>query len=108
MNSSDIVTTTRATRCILPQYQDLRVADRVSDYGLGRNDFFEVVGIKRGQEAYTLFSWSEKHGLRFSWEPMVRRESEHVVVYFQFRGFVGKTGLVRDSNVWVWWGSGLG
>lgn len=103
-----------ATRTIEPRWQDLKVGDRVDDYGFGKDEWFDVVDIKseRGQEGDErrwIVYRSDRMGTSFTWSliltPLLvqsRDQGSEVAesgptteLHLRFRGRIASTGLKR-------------
>ena len=101
-------TSWRATRQIHPEWQNLSVGDRVSDYGFSRDDFFVVAAIEAER---VLVYRSERYGCRFSWALLLRQDGEgreevdegevKTMVQLRFRGRIGSEGWKRAVIVWA-------
>ena len=86
----------RATRAINPHWQELKVGDRIPDYG-AHDDYFDVALLEPPR---AIVYKSERFGLPFTWALLVRETEtgsgrETSVVHLRFRGALQVTGLKR-------------
>jgi hypothetical protein len=73
--------------------QDLKVGDRVADYGFSEDDYFDVVEIER---PHTLVCKSERLGTVYTWALLCPRdEGRATEVHLRFRGRLQSTGWKR-------------
>ncbi|KAK3647262.1 hypothetical protein LTR56_008093 [Elasticomyces elasticus] len=86
----------RASRTINPTWQDLKPGDRVDDYGLSVEDYFDVVAIE--PRKYLMYK-SDRYGASFTWtlmlhhlEPLSSGTEARTLVHLRFRGSIAATG----------------
>lgn len=83
--------TWRASRKIEPQWQALKVGDRVADYG--KDEWFEVVSIESPR---SLVYTSERFGTVFTWALLLHPKTEDTTeIHLRFRGRIHSTGWRR-------------
>ena len=87
----------RAARSINPSWQELKVGDRIPDYGT-KDDYFDVALL---EPPNAVVYRSERFGLPFTWALLIRSETGAgsaeplSVVQLRFRGVLQATGLKR-------------
>ena len=88
----------RASRLIDPRFQDLKLGDRIPDYG-GREDWLEVARL---QPPHTLVYRTERRGRPFTWALLLTAaQPAGNELCMRFRGNVRSHGLRRHIIVTV-------
>ena len=85
----------RATRSIEPAWQELKIGDRIPDYG-SANDYLEVVSVQRPEH---LIFRSERYGTNFSWAILLEPLEQSTLIHLRFRGDIRSKGLRRKMIV---------
>lgn len=86
----------QASRRIEEQWQTLAKGDRIADYGVGQDDYFDVVEV---EPPNVIVFRSERYGCSFSWALLLHDRSSDAApattVHLRFRGNIQATGLKR-------------
>lgn len=94
----------KASRTVEPKWQGLAVGDRVADYGMSKDDYFDVVAVDPPR---ALVYRSERYGAVYTWALLLREKQPvddgavETVVHLRFRGRIQSTGLKRRLIVTV-------
>ena len=93
----------RATREIVPTWQNLHVGDRIPDYG-GRHDYLEVVVIEAPN---ALIYRTERFGTKFTWALLLSPDGSGSKLHLRFRGNIQSVGWRRTALIaagdWLDW-----
>ncbi|CEJ93260.1 hypothetical protein VHEMI08865 [[Torrubiella] hemipterigena] len=87
----------RATRQIHPEWQNLQPGMVVEDYGFGKEEFVTVSSLSAPD---SLVYVADRYGTRFTWALLLKSISEEETeVHLRFRGQMEKTGLAKKMIV---------
>ncbi|KAF4893134.1 hypothetical protein CGCVW01_v014165 [Colletotrichum viniferum] len=93
-------------RTIKPEFQELKIGDRVPDYGLSKDDSFNVVSINPPR---SLVYTSIRYGTRITWAILLHESNVEgtdgsrveTTVHLRLRAGITSKGAVKRMIIWA-------